>query len=211
MPETIHVAELFTSLTSVAAPLIEANIDTDIIIPSREMKTTGRTGLAAGLFAGRRYLTPGGRDENPDFVLNQPDYRAAKILLSGPNFGSGSSREHAVWALAEYGFRAIIAPNFSPIFEGNAVKGGILPLRLTVDAVAALAAVRGPLTIDLPAQTVVAKGLAFDFAIDAEAKAMLIGGLDAIALTLMHADVITAWRQRDASARPWAYPARMVA
>lgn len=190
----------FTTLTSVAAPLIEDNIDTDIIIPSREMKSTGKTGLAAGLFAGRRYLA--GRTENPDFILNQPAYRSAAILLAGDNFGCGSSREHAVWALAEQGIRAVIAPSFSPIFAGNAVRGGVLPLVLPRAAIATLA---GEIRIDLPAQTVTAGAAVHPFAIDAEAKAMLIGGLDAIDLTLQSADRIAEWQLRNRSARPWVY------
>jgi 3-isopropylmalate/(R)-2-methylmalate dehydratase small subunit len=193
----------FTTLSSVAAPMIEDNIDTDIIIPSREMKSTGKTGLAQGLFAGRRYL-PGGRAPDPAFVLNQPAFEAAEILLAGDNFGCGSSREHAVWALAEHGIRAVIAPSFSPIFAGNAIRGGVLPLVLPHDAVAALAGA-GPVSIDLPAQTVRAGDLAFGFAIDAEAKAMLIGGLDAIDLTLQHGDAIAAWQARNRVARPWVY------
>nr|WP_310523351.1 3-isopropylmalate dehydratase small subunit [Polymorphobacter sp.] len=193
----------FVTLTAIAAPMLEDNIDTDIIIPSREMKTTGKTGLAVGLFAGRRYVS--GRTENPDFILNQPQFRTAAILLAGDNFGCGSSREHAVWALAEHGIRAVIAPSFSPIFEGNAARGGVLPLRLPRAAVAALAASPAPLTIDLPAQTVTAPGLHFAFAIDAEAKAMLIGGLDAIDLTLQSADAIAAWQSRNRLARPWVY------
>ncbi len=197
------MAEPFTRLTSVAAPMIEDNIDTDIIIPSREMKSTGKTGLAAGLFAGRRYLT--GREPDPAFVLNRPGYAGAQILLSGANFGSGSSREHAVWALAEYGIRAVIAPSFSPIFEGNAVKGGVLPLRLVAQEIAALAGMREAVTIDLRAQTVTAGSVAYDFAIDAEAKAMLIDGLDAIDLTLTQVAAIEAWRARDAVMRPWVY------
>jgi 3-isopropylmalate/(R)-2-methylmalate dehydratase small subunit len=141
----------FTTLSSVAAPMIEDNIDTDIIIPSREMKSTGKTGLAQGLFAGRRYL-PGGRMPDPAFVLNQPSFQDAEILLAGDNFGCGSSREHAVWALAEYGIRAVIAPSFSPIFAGNAIRGGVLPLVLPRAAVQALAV--GSVSIDLQAQTV---------------------------------------------------------
>ena len=188
----------FTTLISVAAPLIEDNIDTDIIIPSREMKSTGKTGLAAGLFAGRRYTQ--GRTENPDFVLNQPPYRSAAILLAGDNFGCGSSREHAVWALAEHGIRAVIAPSFSPIFAGNAVRGGVLPLVLPRATIAALA---GEICIDLPAQTVTAGAAVHPFGIDAEAKAMLIGGLDAIDLTLQLADRIAEWQARNRVARPW--------
>lgn len=197
----------FTTLISIAAPLLEDNIDTDIIIPSREMKSTGKTGLAAGLFAGRRYR-PGSRDADPAFVLNQPEFAGAAILLAGSNFGCGSSREHAVWALAEYGLRAVIAPSFSPIFASNAVRGGVLPLVLDPEklaALAALAAVDGPLSIDLPAQQVMAGGAVFDFVIDAEAKAMLVGGLDAIDLTLQHVDAISAWQARNRAARPWVY------
>jgi 3-isopropylmalate/(R)-2-methylmalate dehydratase small subunit len=194
----------FTTLTSVAAPMLEANIDTDIIIPSREMRSTGKTGLADGLFAGRRYR-PGSRDPDPDFVLNRAAYRDAAILLAGDNFGCGSSREHAVWALAEFGIRAVIAPSFSPIFAGNAVRGGVLPLVLPADAIAALV---GAVSIDLAAQTVTAGSRCFEFAIDAEAKAMLIGGLDAIDLTLQSADAIAAWQAADRRDRPWVYLAK---
>ncbi len=191
----------FTTLTSIAAPLIEDNIDTDIIIPSREMKSTSKTGLATGLFAGRRYTQ--GRAENPDFVLNQPRYRSAAILLAGDNFGCGSSREHAVWALAEHGIRAVIAPSFSPIFAGNATRGGVLPLVLPRATIAALAG--EAITIDLPAQTVSVGADVHCFTIDAEARAMLIGGLDAIDLTLQSADRIAAWQARNRIARPWVY------
>jgi 3-isopropylmalate/(R)-2-methylmalate dehydratase small subunit len=194
----------FTTLVSVAATMIEDNIDTDIIIPSREMKSTGKTGLAGGLFAGRRYL-PGGRAANPAFILNQAAYAGAAILLSGDNFGCGSSREHAIWALAEYGIRAVVAPSFSPIFAGNAARGGVLPLVLPREKVAALAAAEGPVAIDLAAQTVTAAGVSFDFAIDPEAKAMLIGGLDAIDLTLLSVDRIAAWQARNRTERPWVY------
>lgn len=191
----------FTTLTSIAAPLIEDNIDTDIIIPSREMKSTGKTGLAAGLFAGRRYLA--GRTENPDFILNQPAYRSAAILLAGDNFGCGSSREHAVWALAEHGIRAVIAPSFSPIFAGNATRGGVLPLVLPRVTIATLAG--ETITIDLPAQIVTASAAVHAFGIDAEARAILIGGLDAIDLTLQSADRIAGWQARNRAARPWVY------
>lgn len=198
------MSQLFTNLRAIAAPMIEDNIDTDIIIPSREIKSTGKTGLANGLFAGRRYR-PGSRDPDPAFVLNQPRFQDAAILLAGDNFGCGSSREHAVWALAEYGIRCVIAPSFSPIFAGNAVRGGVLPLVLPRAAVAALAGIETPLAIDLPAQTIVGGYLAFGFAIDAEAKAMLVGGLDAIDLTLQSADAIAAWQARNRIDRPWVY------
>lgn len=196
------MSQPFTVLESVAAPMIEDNIDTDIIIPSREMKTTGKTGLKDGLFAGRRYLD--GRVPDPAFVLNRPDYAGAAILLSGANFGCGSSREHAVWALVEYGIRAVIAPSFSPIFAGNAVRGGLLPCVLAPEAVAALAD-GGVVRIDLAEQTVVAGGREWRFAIDGEAKAMLLGGLDAIDLTMQAADAIRAFQAADRRARPWVY------
>jgi 3-isopropylmalate/(R)-2-methylmalate dehydratase small subunit len=200
------MAEPFVRVTSVAAPLIEDNVDTDIIIPSREMKGTGKTGLAAGLFAGRRYVGgPGSRTPDPAFVLNQPRYQGARILLSGANFGCGSSREHAVWALAEHGFRAVIAASFSPIFEGNAVLGGIVPVRLPPLAIAELAAATGPMTVDLPQQSVTAGDAAFRFEIDGDAKAMLLDGLDPIDLTLRQADAIAAWQAEDRAARPWVY------
>ena len=200
------MSQPFTTLTSIAAPLIEDNIDTDIIIPSREMKSTGKTGLKDGLFAGRRYLE--GRTPDPAFILNQPAYAQAAILLSGDNFGCGSSREHAVWALVEWGIRCVIAPSFSPIFAGNAVRGGLLPLALPREAVMALAGAGAPLHVDLPAQTVTAGDLRFAFALDGEAKAMLIGGLDAIDLTLTRADAIRDWQAQDRAARPWVYLAQ---
>ena len=193
----------FRTLTSVAAPLLRDNVDTDAIIPSREMKSVSKTGLAEGLFAGWRYTAIGGRDANPDFVLNDPAYRDARILLSGANFGCGSSREHAAWALAEYGFRAIVAPSFNPIFRGNCVRNGIVPIEL--DA-AEIAAAPQPLTIDLPAQTLTAaSGRSWGFAIDDEAKAMLLDGLDAIDLTLRRSAEIEAFRAADRQGRPWIY------
>jgi 3-isopropylmalate/(R)-2-methylmalate dehydratase small subunit len=193
----------FLTLTSIAVPLIRDNIDTDAIIPSREMKTVGKVGLADGLFAGWRYTEAGGRIPDPAFVLNDPTFAGAAILLGGANFGCGSSREHAAWALGEYGFRAVIAQSFNPIFRGNCVRNGIVPIEGDAQA---FAGAPQPLTIDLPAQTVTdAAGKATAFAIDAEAKAMLVGGLDAIALTLMRRDLIAAFRAADAVKRPWAY------
>jgi len=195
----------FTTLTATAAPLLRDNVDTDAIIPSREMKSVSKTGLADGLFAGWRYTQIGGRNPDPAFILNQPDYAAAQILLSGENFGCGSSREHAAWALAEYGFRAIVAPSFNPIFRGNCIRNGIVPIELESGPVAN-AAQALPLTIDLAAQTVVAaSGQSWHFAIEAEAKAMLLGGLDMIDLTLQRRDRIEAFRAIDRHQRPWAY------
>lgn len=187
----------FTTLTSIAVPLIRDNVDTDTIIPSCEMKTTGRTGLADGLFAPWRYIA--GRTPNPDFVLNDPRYAGAQILLGGKNFGCGSSREHAVWALAEYGLRCIIAESFAPIFESNCIRNGVLPVVLTKDAIAQI--VGRNVSIDLVAQTVAGNR----FAIDPGARTMLREGLDAIDLTLKHRDAIAAWTAHDRAARPWVY------
>lgn len=187
----------FTTLTSVVAPLPRDNIDTDAIIPSREMKSTGRTGLADGLFAPWRYSE--GRTPDPAFVLNQPEFAHAQILASGANFGCGSSREHAVWALAEWGIRAVIAESFAPIFRNNCIRNGVLPVILPGPAIDAIAG--RDVTIDLPAQNVA--GHHFD--IDAETKAMLVEGLDAIDLTLKHRDAISAWTAKDRTARPWVY------
>jgi 3-isopropylmalate/(R)-2-methylmalate dehydratase small subunit len=202
----------FTVLTAVAAPLVRPNIDTDAIIPSREMKGVTKTGLADGLFAGWRYLAIGGRVPDPAFVLNDPAYAGAEILLGGVNFGCGSSREHAVWALAEYGFRAVIAASFSPIFQNNCVRNGVLPAPVDEAFIAHLAAsiAANPgarrVTIDLPSQRVIAPdGREAAFEIGEEAKDMLLQGLDVIALTLQRAPEIAAFRQADRAARPWAY------
>lgn len=198
--------EPFTTLTAIAAPLLRDNIDTDAIIPSREMKSTGKTGLADGLFSAWRYLTPGGRDPDPDFVLNQPAFTQAQILLGGSNFGCGSSREHAVWALAEYGIRAVIAPSFAPIFAGNCTRNGIVPVVLAPEAIAEIAADAGPVTVDLTAQQVqLSNGRAWSFEMGAEARAMLLEGLDAIDLSLKHQAEIAAFQAADKAARPWIY------
>lgn len=199
-------------IEAVAAPLIRANIDTDIIIPSREMKSVSKTGLAAGLFAGWRYTVIGGREPNPDFVLNQTAYAATRILLGGANFGCGSSREHAVWALHEYGVRAVIAPSFSPIFFGNCVRNGIVPVVLEPAQIAALEAhvivdpPRHTITVDLERGEVrAAADLCFRFTLGAEPRDMLLEGLDAIALTLKSRAEIDAFHERDRRARPWIY------
>ena len=208
------MTEPITLLTAVAAPLLRDNIDTDAIIPSREMRSIGKTGLADGLFAGWRYTAIGGRDPDPTFVLNRPGYANARILLTGANAGCGSSREHAAWALAEFGFRAIVAPSFNPIFQGNCIRNGIVPVVLPRDAVGALAEAVAPdpqtarITIDVSAQRVTSPfGVAYDFALSHEAKSMLISGLDAIDLTLQHEALIDAFVTADREARGWAYAA----
>lgn len=179
--------EKFTRLTGVAAPLFRANVDTDAIIPSREMKKVSKEGLGEGMFADWRYSDVANRVENPDFVLNRPGFRKAPILLTGPNFGCGSSREHAVWALQDYGIRCVIAPSFGAIFQGNCVRNGILPLVLPEPSVAALAHAGTPqlLTVDLAAQSVrVPDGTELPFTIAPADKEMLLEGLDAIGVTL---------------------------
>jgi 3-isopropylmalate/(R)-2-methylmalate dehydratase small subunit len=202
----------FTVHTGVAAPLIRPNVDTDAIIPSREMKGVGRHGLADGLFAGWRYTAIGGRAPDPAFVLNDPAYAGATVLLAGENFGCGSSREHAVWALAEYGFRAIVAPSFSPIFQNNCVRNGVLPVIAAPQWIEDLAATIAldpqgrPVRIDLPAQRILGPGgMEARFEIADDAKDMLVQGLDAIALTLQMAQQIADFRQADRIRRPWAY------
>ena len=189
----------FTTLTSIVAPLPRDNVDTDAIIPSREMTSTSKTGLADGLFAPWRYINSAARTPNPNFVLNQPEYHGVQILASGANFGCGSSREHAVWALAEYGISCVIAESFAPIFYNNCIRNGIAPIALPRTVICTLAG--GAATVDLAAQTV--NGHVFD--IEAEAKKMLFEGLDAVDLTLKHRDAITAWQDGDRAARPWIY------
>lgn len=186
----------FTTHTGTAAPLIRDNIDTDQIIPSREMTSVSKTGLGDGLFAGQRYIKD--RDPNPDFILNQELYKGASILLSGKNFGCGSSREHAVWALKEYGFRAIIAQSFGEIFYNNCVRNGILCVQLDAILIATLGEI---ITIDLSHQTV--DGLSFD--IPEGDKHMLVNGLDPIGLTLEHQAEIETHLNYDKVIRPWAY------
>ena len=190
----------FTTHTGIAAPMLRDNIDTDQIIPSREMKSVSKTGLADGLFAGQRYLD--GRTPNPDFILNQPGFENATILLTGKNFGCGSSREHAVWAVKEFGFRAIIAESFGEIFYNNCVRNGILPIVLTCKEILRLPQ---KVTIDLPGQTV--DGVSFDIP-DGD-KTMLVGGLDAIDLTLEKEAKIQGFLREDRLQRPWIYERRI--
>jgi 3-isopropylmalate/(R)-2-methylmalate dehydratase small subunit len=180
--------EKFTALTAIAAPLLRINVDTDAIIPSREMKRVSKDGLSEGLFAGWRYQTPGSREENPAFVLNQLPYRHARILLSGINFGCGSSREHAVWAL-QMGHPRRLAPSFGSIFQGNCVRNGIVPVVLDNAIVESLARqvesapAKNLVTVDLVECTVVAPdGSRHTFSIPEADREMLLEGLDAIAV-----------------------------
>ena len=199
--------ERFTTLTGIAAPMPLVNIDTDMIIPKQFLKTIARTGLGKNLFDEMRY-TPEG-DEIADFVLNRPAYRNAEILIAGDNFGCGSSREHAPWALLDFGIRCVISTSFADIFYNNCFKNGILPLVLPEDAVAALMedAQRGAnarVSVDLEAQTVTASdGTTYGFQIDPFRKHCLMNGLDDIGLTLEKVTAIDAFEASAASARPW--------
>lgn len=202
--------ETFTHISAVAAPLMRVNIDTDIIIPSREMKRVSKKGLSDGLFAGWRYTDPAARSPDPEFVLNDPRYLSTQILIAGANFGCGSSREHAVWALAEYGIRAIIAPSFSAIFYNNCISNGILPVELPeamVDALAmeAVGGSSGVFGIDLQEKQITPPdGSSVPFEIEATARQILLDGLDPIERTLNRADAITAFEAKRFTANPWA-------
>jgi 3-isopropylmalate/(R)-2-methylmalate dehydratase small subunit len=210
--------QAFQTVTGVVAPLDRNNVDTDAIIPKQYLKSIGRTGFGAYLFDDWRYLDPGDlqtdvatRRPNPQFVLNQPRYQNAQILLARENFGCGSSREHAVWALMDYGFRVVIAPSFADIFHANALKNGLLPVVLpeaTVDVlfqqVAAQPGYR--LQVDLAAQVVLRPDGSRDrFEIDPERRQRLLQGLDDIALTLAQADKIRAYEQRRQQQAPWLF------
>ncbi|MBB4614786.1 3-isopropylmalate dehydratase small subunit [Novosphingobium taihuense] len=193
----------FITLASRAIPLLRDNIDTDAVIPSREMKTTGRTGLADGLFAPWRYGDAAARTPDPTFALNQSQAVGQRILLAGENFGCGSSREHAVWALMEWGIACVIAPSFAPIFKANALRNGLLPVALSGELIAPLA--WEEITVDLPSQTVTCGDAIHRFEIETEPKEMLIEGLDAIDLTLKSRPEIDAWTEADKALRPWIY------
>ncbi len=201
--------ESFTTLTGLVAPLDRVNVNTDEITPARFLKSIRRTGFANALFANWRYLNDG--TANPDFVLNQPRYQGASILLTGDNFGCGSSREHAPWAILEYGFRCLIAPSFADIFYNNCFNNGILPVTLD-DAIvqelfAEVEANEGyTLYIDLPAQTVTTPGgRVLHFEIDNFKKHALLQGLDNIGWTLSHSDEIAAYEQRRKQEAPWLF------
>ena len=209
----------FRVLTGLVAPLDRANVDTDAIIPKQFLKSVNRSGFGPNLFDAWRYLDSGepGMDTsrrplNPDFALNQPRYQGAQILLARRNFGCGSSREHAPWALGDYGFRAIIAPSFADIFFNNCFKNGLLPIVLPENDVERLfhdaAAFPGfKLTIDLEEQTVATTDGAtvFPFGVDAFRKHCLLNGLDDIALTLTHADEIRAFEAKRKAEQPWLF------
>jgi len=198
----------FTTLTGVAAPMPLVNIDTDMIIPKQFLKTIQRSGLGKNLFDEMRYTQDGA--EIPDFVLNQPAYRKAEIIVAGDNFGCGSSREHAPWALLDFGIRCVISTSFADIFYNNCFKNGILPVVLPQDAVNHLMddarkGANARLTVDLDAQTVTASdGTSFHFEVDAFKKHCLINGLDDIGLTMEKASAIDSFEAKNATLRPWA-------
>ena len=203
----------FTQHRGVALPLLRDNIDTDAIIPSREMRTVSRSGLAAGLFAPWRYRDPDARTPNPEFVLNQPEYTGASILIAGDNFGCGSSREHAVWALMESGFRAVIAPSLATIFRNNALRNGLLTVALEQQELDELVAwvsadpAANTIQLDLEACTIESdpdrdKKV---FTVDPTAREMLLEGLDEIGLTEQSIDLVARFEGQDQARRPWVY------
>ncbi|ESW59648.1 MAG: isopropylmalate isomerase [Rhodobacter sp. CACIA14H1] len=198
----------FITLTGIAAPMPLVNIDTDMIIPKQFLKTIQRSGLGKNLFDEMRYTQDG--QEIPDFVLNQPAYRKAEIIVAGDNFGCGSSREHAPWALLDFGIRCVISTSFADIFFNNCFKNGILPIVLSQEQVDILMAdakkgANARVTVDLPSQTVTTSdGQTFPFEVDAHRKHCLLNGLDDIGLTLEKAAAIDSFEARNATLRPWA-------
>ena len=201
--------ERFTSLSAVGVPLDRGNVDTDAIIPARYLKTIKRTGLGEGLFFAWRYDAEG--KERPDFPLNRPEYRGGKVLVAWENFGCGSSREHAVWALMDFGFRAVVAPSYSDIFHNNCLKNGMLPVTLPAAEVRALldellAAPGGKVEVDLAGQVLKGpKGDVHPFQIDPFAKTCLLEGLDEIALTLSSVGEIERYERERKKVTPWLF------
>ena len=199
--------EKFTTLTGVAAPLPMINVDTDMIIPKQFLKTIKRTGLGSGLFAEMRFNEDG--SENPDFVLNKPAYRHAEILVAGDNFGCGSSREHAPWALLDFGIRCVISTSFADIFYNNCFKNGILPIKVSPEDLEKLMddAERGAnavITVDLEAQEIHGPdGGTVAFDLDPFRRQCLLEGLDDIALTMKKGDGIDTFEAKAAEERPW--------
>lgn len=202
----------FRNHRGIAAILPEDNIDTDQIIPSREMKAVSRTGLGEGLFAGRRYTDAERRLPVSDFVLNRPEQVGTSILISGANFGCGSSREHAVWAMKDYGIRVVVAKSFGEIFYGNCLRNGVLPVKLSDAEVDTLMACAGAaqLVVDLESQCVTSPelpGWTGRFEIGNYPKRLLLEGLDPIGLTLRQQDEIIRYIEADRCERPWVYSA----
>jgi 3-isopropylmalate/(R)-2-methylmalate dehydratase small subunit len=203
--------EPFTTLTGLVAPLDRVNVNTDEITPARFLKSIKRTGFGNVLFANWRYFDPAASQPNPDFVLNQPRYQGASVLLAGDNFGCGSSREHAPWAIREYGIRCLIAPSFADIFYNNCFNNGILPVTfddaIVQELFAEVEATEGyTLHVDLAAQTVTTPTeRVLHFEIDSFRKQALLQGLDNIGWTLSHSDEIAAYEQRRKQEAPWLF------
>ncbi|WP_372623067.1 3-isopropylmalate dehydratase small subunit [Falsiroseomonas sp.] len=201
--------EPFTTLTGIAAPMPAANVDTDKIIPARFLKTIARTGLGKSLFANMRYNEDG--SEKPDFVLNQEPYRKAQILIAYENFGCGSSREHAPWALLDFGIRCVIAPDFADIFHNNCFKNGILPVRLPREICEKLIedaklGANARVTVDLERQVVVRpNGEEIPFEVDSFRRHLLLNGLDDIGQTMQHKPAIDGFEAKQKAAQPWLY------
>jgi len=199
--------EAFTTLTGIAAPMPKANVDTDQIIPARFLKSIARSGFGKNLFANFRYREDG--SENPDFVLNQQPYRKAEILIAFENFGCGSSREHAPWALTDFGIRCVIAPDFADIFHNNSFKNGLLPVKLPRAVCEQLmedARLGGNarITVDLERQVVVRpSGEEIPFQIDPFRRHLLLNGLDDIGQTMQHAPAIDGYEAKQKAATPW--------
>jgi 3-isopropylmalate/(R)-2-methylmalate dehydratase small subunit len=201
--------QAFTKLTGIAAPLPKANVDTDQIIPARFLKSISRLGFGKNLFANFRFKEDG--SENPDFVLNQEPYRKAEVLIAFENFGCGSSREHAPWALLDFGIRCVIAPDFADIFHNNCFKNGVLPVRLPREICEKLmedAKMGGNarLSVDLERQVVVRpNGEEIPFQIDPLRRHLMLNGLDDIGQTMQHAPAIDSFESRQRAAQPWLY------
>ena len=197
----------FTTLTGVAAPLEIVNVDTDMIIPKQYLKTIKRTGLGTGLFAEMRFKEDG--SENPDFILNKPAYRNAQILVAGDNFGCGSSREHAPWALLDFGIRCVISTSFADIFYNNCFQNGILPIKVSPEDLDKLMddARRGAnatLTIDLESQTIKGPdGGSISFDLDPFRKHCMLNGLDGVGLTMEKREAISAYETKTKVSHPW--------
>ena len=200
----------FTSITATAVPFLRKNVDTDVIIPIQRLVGSGRTGLGPHAFERMRYLPDG--SDNPDFPLNRPEYKGSKLLLADENFGCGSSREGAVWALMGMVVRCVIAPSFGDIFFANCFQNGLLPVRLPIEVIRRIAEEtqaspsNARTTVDLERCVVITpSGAEIPFDVDTRKREAMLHGLDDIALTKRHAEAIAAWREKDQAARAWAW------
>lgn len=200
----------FTSITATAVPFLRQNVDTDVIIPIQRLVGTGREGLGPYAFERQRYLPDG--SDNPDFPLNRPEYKGSALLLAAENFGCGSSREGAVWALMGMGVRCVIAPSFGDIFFANCFQNGLLPVRLPIEVIRQIAEEteaspgNARTTVDLERRVIITPtGGKIPFEVDTRKREAMLHGLDDIALTQRHAATITAWREGDRATRPWAW------